>query len=185
MKRARRHHHHRGAGVISGFAQALVLAMLIVTAVALYAPLKNHYRLRGELASTRERIAELEVLYPLYAEIATMDEPEDWSIVQAPVVEELREAEVVEIPARFSEVARDCSIELAAIRPRVEQPPGGKRFMQVDVLANGPYLQLKDFLMRLARLPVLEGIEQIEVRREGRQEQFHVVAHLALQGDDE
>lgn len=183
MKRL--HHHHGGAVFISSFVQALVMIMLVITAVALYAPLKNNSQLRDELAAARERHAELKVLYPLYAEIATMDAPEDWSVIQAPAVEALREAEVVEIPARFTEVARTCSIELATIRPRVEQPPGGKRFLQVDLLANGSYLRLKDFLVRLAHLPMLDRIEQIEVRREGRQEQFRVVAHLALQGDEQ
>jgi hypothetical protein len=182
MKRLH-HHHHHGAGFISSFVQTLVLVMLVITAAALYAPLKNYSQLRDDLAAARERHAELKVLYPLYAEIATLDAPEDWTVIQAPVVEALREAEVVEIPARFSDVARACSIELAAVRPRVEQPPGGERFLQVDLLANGPYPQLKDFLVRLARLPMLDRIEQVEVRREGRQEQFHVVAHLALEGD--
>lgn len=180
MKRSRRY----GSGVVGSFGQVLIMVLLVVAAGALYAPLKDHLALRDDLIAARERQAELEVLYPLYAEISTLSTPEDWSAMPPPASASLLEPELVAIPARFTELARACALELAALRPRVEQQTEGSRYLRVDLIALGAYGQLKDFLTRMVQMPELRSIEKIEVRNEGRQERFHVIANLALQGGE-
>ena len=170
-----------GQGLISGFSHLVILVLLAMAAVALCAPLRNGYQLRQDLEAARRRLGELEVLYPLYAELVAMDQPARWPGLDASPRQKLTEPEVVSVPERFRNIADACEVELGAVSPQVEKTEAGEPCLRVDIRANGTYGQLKDFLMGMASLPELVCIEKIEVNREDRKEQFHIIAQLALE----
>ena len=170
-----------GQGLISGFGQVVVLVLVALSALALLAPLRSGRNLRHELDQARRRLAELEVLYPLHAELMALDRPERWPDLQVPAPVKLSEPEVLEVPARFMKIASACAVDLGAVRPLVEQDESGQRVLRVELRARGGYGKLRDFLLQTARLPALMRMEKVEVRHDGTAEQFTILAVLALE----
>jgi len=176
--RARRH----GSGVIGNVGYLVVAALLVLAAANLFGPVRNWFRLNREMGAVRTRLDELRILYPLYAELAGLDRPAQWPGLALPVPRKLSESEVTAIPDRFMEVAVRSGMQLGAVSPRVEADETGHRYLAVELHATGPYRQLHAFLMGLAQMPELERIEKLEVKREALQEEFGVLARLALEG---
>ena len=122
------------------------------------------------------------MLYPLYAELAALDSPARWPSLKLPIPAVLSEHEVTAIPERFRKLAEECQVELGAVSPRVETDSAtGRRHLGVELRATGPYRQLRELLVGLAQMPVLERIDKLEVRREALHEQFTIWARLALE----
>lgn len=170
-----------GQSVITGMGHIVILVLLILAAIVLYAPIHKGQELRRDLEAAHAKLADLEDLYPLYAELVTMEKPADWAELQTPPMKRLTEPEVVSIPESFMALARESNIELSLVSPQVQKDAAGSRFLRVDVRGNGSYAQLKDLLMRMAQQPVLKRIQKLEVRREARQEQIHLIADLAIE----
>jgi Tfp pilus assembly protein PilO len=172
--------HISGQTAVTGVGQLIMLALLALAAVALYAPIRQGRELRRELEEARRRLANLEILYPLYAEVSAMDQPSNWAGLPAPAMSRLAEPEVVTVPERFMTLAGACGFELSAISPQVGKEDSGLRYLRVDIRGHGAYDQLKNFLMQVAGMPVLKRIQKLELRREARQEQMHLIADLSL-----
>lgn len=177
----KKHRSISGQGVITSMGHMIILVLLILAAVVLYAPIRKGQDLRRDLEAARAQLADLEVLYPLYAELVAMEKPDDWAELQTPPLKRLTEPEVVGIPERFMALAQESNIELSLVSPQVQKDAAGGRFLRVDVRGNGSYAQLKDLLMRMAQQPVLKRIQKLEIRREARQEQIHFIADLAIE----
>ena len=174
----------RGSGILGGIGYLAIVALLVLAAINLYRPVRNGYRLRREISAARARLDELQVLYPLYQELQGLDRPAQWPELQLPDPQRLTEGEVTATPERFAALAATCRLELATVSPRVETDAGdGHRYLAVELHATGAYRQLRDFLMALARLPVLERLDRIEVGRTALHEEIQVLARLALEGE--
>lgn len=166
---------------LSGVGPMVILLLLILAGANLHGPFRNWRRLTGELADARRRLDELQVLYPLYAELASLERPGRWPGLSSPATQALSEPEVAAIPERFMEMAARGGMEIGAVSPRVETDGAGRRRLDVELRGTGPYRQLQPFLMELARMPSLERIQRLEVRREALEEQFAILARLALE----
>lgn len=170
-----------GEAALSSMGYLALMVLLVLVAASLFAPLRSWRKLNRALYAAQMRLDELQVLYPLYAELAGMDSPAKWPGLTLPVPQKLTEAEVTTIPERFAQMATNCLVELGAVSPRVETDDMGRRYLAVNLRATGSYRQLKAFLMGLIQMPVLEEIERLEVRRETLSEEFNVSARLALE----
>lgn len=174
--------HLRGTGVLGGIGYLAIVALLVLAAVNLYRPLRDELRLKREMAAARMRLDELKVLHPLYEELAGLDRPANWPSLALPESRALSEGDVTGIPERFRDLTARSRLQLAAVSPRVETDATGHRYLAVELRASGPYRQFKAFLEELARLPVLERIDRLEIKREALQEEFSVLTRLALEG---
>lgn len=171
----------RGEVVMTGLSHLVLLVLMALAGVALYAPIREHRMLRHEVEEARRRLDEQQILFPLYAELASLDTPARWSNLQLPEPDQLTERDVVSIPERFKEIAARCSVELSSVSPRVVNDEAAGRRLRVDLQATGSYQQLHPLLIELIRMPVLAGISRIEVRREVLNEVFNIQVNLALE----
>ncbi len=173
---------HAGQMIMGGFGYLIIAALLIFAAASLYVPLQNWRRLNRDLGQARQRLDEVQVLHPLYVELAGMDSPARWPGLKLPTPLKLSEGEVTAIPERFQQLAAGCQVELGAVSPRVmTDAASGRRFLGVELKATGSYGQLKKLLIGLAQMPALERIAKLEVRRETLHEQFNILTQLALE----
>ncbi|HAL92917.1 MAG TPA: hypothetical protein DCM68_07840, partial [Verrucomicrobia bacterium] len=107
MKTSARLH---GNGAISGIGYLAMAVLLILAGVNLFRPVRNWVQLNREIAAARMRLDELQVLYPLYAELASLDSPSQWPGLELPVSQRLSESEVTAIPERFMAVATQSQV---------------------------------------------------------------------------
>lgn len=171
----------RGHGIITLLAALVLLALLLAAGAGLYPPLREWTRLRRELTAARIRLDDLKILFPLYAELNALDGPGQWPDLKAPSPRGLAGPEVTAIPGRFVEMAGHCGMELGAVSPQVQADGEGHRFLQVDVRLSGPYTALRPLLMALARMPEMERIDRLDIRRESRTEEYAIRVRLALE----
>lgn len=169
-------------GSLSRLGYGFILALLVLAGLNLLGPVLDWHRLDKQLEESRLRLDELQVLYPVYVELASMDRPAKWPSLTLPRPQKLTEAEVTAITDRFMQLAARCQVELGTVSPRVAtEPVSGRRCLNVELQGTGPYRQLKDLLIGLAQMPTLERIVALEIRRETLHEQFTIVAQLALE----
>jgi hypothetical protein len=169
-----------GHVVMTGATHLTLLICIVLAGMALYIPVRDFCDLRRDLKQTRIQLADLEVLFPLYAEVMQLDRPETWPSLALPEAGYVNEREVVTIPELFLAMAKKASLELSSVSPSVVTDDRGNRWLLVDIRANGAYPQLKPLLMDLMRLPALAGISRLEVRREQVNDQFNIRVNLAL-----
>ena len=170
-----------GQVVMTGATHLTLLICIVLAGMALYVPLRDYRDLRREVKQSRLQLAELEVLFPLYAELMQLDRPDAWPILALPEAGHVSEREVVAIPELFLAMTKQASLELSSVSPSVVTDEHGRRSLLVDVLANGAYPQLRPLLMDLMRMPALVDISRLEVRREQVNDAFNIRVNLALE----
>jgi hypothetical protein len=170
-----------GQIVMTGATHLTLLICIVLAGMALYVPLRDYRDLRRDVRQSQIQLAELEVLFPLYAELMRVDRPDAWPSLVLPGSGRVSEREVVVIPELFLAMAKKASLELSSVSPSVVTDERGRRWLLVDILANGAYPQLKPLLMDLMHMPALADISRLEVRREQVNDQFNIRVNLALE----
>lgn len=168
-------------GMIGSLVQMSLMVLLVAAGAALYLPLREARMLKAQLESSRMRLSELELLRPLYQELAGLDTPSKWPSLVFPARQRLTEKDIQGVPDECMRMATNCLVEVSSVSPRVLSDEDGPRYLGVELRGTGPYVQIKSFLMGLVQMPTLERIEKLEIRRETLQEQFVVVVRLALE----
>ena len=165
---------------IAGIGDLILLTLLLLSGMALFAPFQEGWRLEKRLRESRLKLDELQILYPIYVEISTLDKPVQWAALKVPESQKLSGDEVPDLPARFTQLASECQLELKAATPRLNDDADNS--LNVEINVSGSYDQLNQFLTSLARLPMLDSIRRLEIRREKMNEQFNILLRLALKG---
>ena len=174
----------RGSGQMSiaGIGDLILLTLLLLTGMALLAPLQEGWRLEKRLRAVQATLNELEILYPVYVGISTLDKPDRWASLVLPAPQKLSKEEVPELPARLAQLAGEGGLEFSSATPRVRNSGSAENDLEVEISAAGAYGRLEPFLAGLARLPVLDSIRKLEIRRETGREQFNIRVRLLLEG---
>ena len=79
-----------GQVVMTGATHLTLLICIVLAGMALYVPLRDYRDLRREVKQSRLQLAELEVLFPLYAELMQLDRPDAWPILALPEAGDIR-----------------------------------------------------------------------------------------------
>ncbi len=159
----------------------LAVAVVFLLALAgLSVPLRECLGLQRRSEQLRNRLAEVETLYPLYVDVSRAAAETAWDALPRRSEAALSLADVMAVPDLFSRMASDHDMELASIRPHVVTDVQGQRRLQVDLQVTGPYEGIKPFLLAVAGLPSAMAIRNVEVRREELHEALLLTTLLAL-----
>jgi len=170
-----------GNGMVGSLVQMALIVLLVLAGAYLYVPLHTQRQLKNKLEAARTELSELEILHPLYVELAMLDKPSKWPALAIPPPRKLSERDIKSVPESFMQLATNCLVELSTVSPRVQADEQGGRHLGVELHATGPYPQIKAFMLALVQMPGLERIERLEIRREALQEQFQVAVRMALE----
>ena len=163
--------------VLAGLAVAVVCVLALA---GLSVPLRECLVLQRRSAQLRDKLAEVETLYPLYVDLSRAVEGAAWDALPRRSVAALSLADVRDVPDLFSRMASKHGMELASICPHVVTDVQRQRRLQVDLQVNGPYEEIKPFLLAVAGLPSAMTIKKVEVRREELHESLLLTTLLAL-----
>ena len=170
-----------GSAIVNATEYLVVALAVGLIGFALYGPLRESSRLRDELDGARQTLDRLNRLFPLYADLSTQPAPADWPALRIPPRRALDEREVMAVPEVFLHAAAASGMELGAVRPKVQDGEGGRRHLRVEASVSGPYDGLRAFLVEIMKLPSLEAVDEVEVRRSAMQESALIVARLGLE----
>lgn len=137
-------------------------------------------RLDEETAVIQARLAQQRELAPLYRDFGRRlsQDPAD----RLPVPERigLSLEQVMGIPLQFQKMARECGLETLSVAPEVKSFTRDRRFLPVNLILKGSFLNLRRFLFDLESLPCLQHIEELQIQASGGGQEFRLKAWVAV-----
>lgn len=137
-------------------------------------------RLDGETAALRARLAQQQELAPLSRDFTTRLAEDAGNRLPAPDKAGLSLEQVVEMPLHFQQMARKCGLEAISVAPEAKSFTKDRKFIPVNLVLTGNFLNLRNFLFSLANLPCLEHIEEIQIQATGGAQEFRLKAWVAV-----
>ncbi|MCK5544354.1 MAG: hypothetical protein KAI35_03995 [Desulfobulbaceae bacterium] len=111
------------------------------------------------------RLNAQQILFPLYENIKEKAQLKTSEIFSAPEKTKLSREERERIPAIFREIAGNCTLKFKEAIPDISSLSGASRLLTVNLGVEGDFINFRDFLIQLYKVPFLEHIEQIEIHR--------------------
>jgi len=116
-----------------------------------------------EIGKIKSRIEEQKILRPVYKALkkkSTIAPPEGLTV---PEKEKLVRGDTQKMTATFQKITADSGLKLAEFRPDVNTILNNAEFLKVDILLEGEFFDLQNFLIQVCQLPYLELIEVIKI----------------------
>jgi hypothetical protein len=80
----------------------------------------------------------------------------------------------------FGEIAAGCGMEVSAVSPDVKSLANDPRFLSVRLALKGNFFNFRKFLLELANLPYLWGIEELQVQEGPDGKEYSLKAWLKI-----
>jgi Tfp pilus assembly protein PilO len=125
-----------------------------------------------EIGKIKSRIEEQKILSPVYKSLkkkSTIARPEG---LIAPEKEKLDRGDTRKITSDFQKITADSGLNLAEFRPDVNTILNNAEFLKVNILIEGEFFDLQNFLIQVCQLPYLELIEIIKINPVKNTNQF-------------
>ena len=140
----------------------IVAAFVLLGILPIYGKIKDQ---KAEIYRLETAIKKQEVLHPLYLSLykkAQFEPPR-----ALPVQKEgfLPREDVGRLSSIFADLAEASNLSFESALPRVNTLRAGNKYIMVDLSMIGPFIQLRDFLLKLGGLPYVERLEMIKVQR--------------------
>jgi len=160
------------------------LALVIVSGAFLLPMVLRLRQVEKEIRNFQGLLLEQEMVKPLKTELDRLILQRQPKELEAPVRAPLRSAELPRLPDIFLAPARETGLELVRLSPDVQALSlDGYRHLTVSVTVAGTSGNLHPYLLSLCRLPFLDELRQVTIRRSGPgQVQMTVTAMLSVQG---
>ena len=137
-------------------------------------------RLDAEAAALQTRLAQQQGLAPLSRDFTTRLTQDAGNRLPATNKARLSLEQVIEMPPRLQQMARECGLEAAAVAPEAKSFTKDRKSIPVNLVLQGNFLNLRKFLFSLANLPCLEHIEEIQIQEIGGAQEFRLKAWVAV-----
>ena len=125
-----------------------------------------------EIGKIKSRIEEQKILSPVYKSLkkkSTITPPEG---IILPKKEKLVRGDTEKITSTFQKISDDSGLTLTGFQPDVNTILNNADFLRVDILVEGEFFDLQNFLIQVCQLPYLELIEVIKINPTKNTNQF-------------
>ena len=134
-----------------------------------------------EINKISSRIQEQKALTPVYKELfqkAQLRKPEG---LPFPEEGKLARDDTGKISSIVQEIAEKSNLKLQDIILDTDSLTGKSKHLGIDIVMKGDFFDFRDFLMRLAEIPYLQHIEQIQIQtgKESTEIEFKLKIWLA------
>ena len=125
-----------------------------------------------EIGKIKSRIEEQKILSPVYKSLKKKSKITPPEGLVMPKEEKLVRGDTQKITATLQEISADSGLTLAEFRPDVNTILNNAEFLKVDILLEGEFFDLQNFLIQVCQLPYLELIEVIKINPTKNTNQF-------------
>ena len=160
---------------------SVCIGILVVFVVYAILPVYREY----ETLNTRVRqlkcgLAEHALLLPLYTELKTeLNQPEVDALI-AIKVEPLIKEDFSAIHNLMQGMSEECGLTLLKTAPHVFSLPDERRFLGVNISAEGAFSKMRMFLQNIMQMPSFFHIESVKIVSGVDQEQLDVEIWLSV-----
>jgi hypothetical protein len=127
-----------------------------------------------EIAKIKSRIEEQKILRPVYKSLINKSKITPPEGLVMPKKEKLVRGDIKKLTKTFKKIADNSGLELAELRPDVNTILNSADFLMADVLLEGEFFDLQNFLIQVCQLPYIELIEEIKIKPVKNTNQFGI-----------
>ncbi len=152
-------------------------------AFALWPAYRRHDELSNRACLLQGRIAERSVLLPFSAEMdAALSESESAALYM-PVPVPLDRGEFGAIHALLKELVEGSGLKLLQVTPHANSLRDGRRFLGVNVSAEGALLDMRGFLQAVMQMPCFYHLERLRISEGAETEQIETQVWLSVKAN--
>ena len=120
--------------------------------------------LDAKAASIKHRIEEQKVLLPFYQTLQNASEQKDSTVLPLPEKSKLPQGKIGTLPVNLSAVVKMSGMTLVSATPNVAALTGDARFISVNLVLKGNFINFRKFLIHLGGIPYVDHIEEIVIQ---------------------
>ncbi len=166
--------------------QSLVYLGLCLTGVLIFVfwGIVPAYRTLAELdaraASIKQRIEEQKILLPFYKALQDAGEQKDSTVLPLPEKSKLAQAKIDTLPLNLSSVVKMSGMTLVSAIPNVGALTGDARFISVNLVLKGNFINFRKFLINLGGIPYADHIEEIVIQGKTDAKEYRLKLWVAI-----
>jgi len=117
-----------------------------------------------EIEKLKGRIEEQKILYPVFQDLLRKTRLKVTEGLPFPEKVKMKRDDTAKIWSIFQEIAQKSGLTIEDIVPDVSSLIGSSGYFKMNLVVQGEFLDLRNFLLQLGELPYLEHIEKIRIR---------------------
>jgi hypothetical protein len=137
-------------------------------------------RLDNKITSIQFQIEEQKRLEPYYQMLHAGPQSVRSKALPFPVRSPLSRMKIDTVPLIIREQAQKAHIDMVAASPDLNALGGEQKFVLVNAILRGDFLDFRKFLIGLGGVPCLEGIEEIRIQQNEDGMEFRMKLWLAI-----
>ena len=157
-----------------------VVGVLAFIGIAVYPAHVSLARLDKDLVRIGQEVEEKKVLFPLYTELVKKLKLKGSEVLVNPAQEKYPRDRLDGITGVFDELFSSTRMEPAMVSPDVKALTKESTSLAVTLAMTGEFLDFRDFMTGLGRMPYLMHIESFEIAQVPGSREFKVKVWLAL-----
>ncbi len=117
-----------------------------------------------DIKKLKGHIEEQKILYPVFKNILKKARVKNTEGLPFPKKTKLTRNETGKISSIFQKIAQKSNLTLKEITPDIDVLIGGSGYLKLNLIVQGEFSDLRNFMLQLGGLPYLEYIERIQIR---------------------
>ncbi len=136
--------------------------------------------LEADTAVIQYRIEEQKTLAPLYQTLQETNGKKESAILPLPEKGKLPKDKIETLPRVIEAAVKSSGMTLVSAVPNLAGLTGDARFIEMDILLHGNFINFRKFLITLGGIPYLEHIEEITIQAKPDGKEYRLKLWMAI-----
>lgn len=164
--------------------QSLLKVVIFVGGLVLFVLLailpvrKESAALDLQIETLRNRIEEQSLLMPLYENLVKKTQTQPPEAIDRIEKASLERGGTERVVEQLNQMAENNRLTLVTFSPSIETILGQSKYLSVDMVLQGEFINMRPFLLELCRLPYLAQVKSIQIESEKDVRQIRLQAWL-------
>lgn len=130
--------------------------------------------LTAKAADLQFQLEEQKTLSPFRKSLQEKIEKKESEILPLPAKGTLAQAKINTLPATFGATAKMSGMSLVSAIPVFTAQPGESKFLPVNVVLRGDFMNLRKFLINMGSIPYVNQIEEMAIQQKPDTKEFRL-----------
>jgi hypothetical protein len=131
-------------------------------------------------ASISQRIEEHNILLPFYRTLLSAGEKKESTVLPLPEKGMLEQTRIGTLPVSLSAAVRMSGMALVSATPNVGALTGDARFISVNLVLRGNFINFRKCLIHLGSIPYVDHIEEIVIQGKADAKEYRLKLWVAI-----
>ena len=157
---------------------AIIIAILVLVGILpLYRYNSNQ---AGEIKKIKDQIEERKANVPVYLNLHKALASKDLPVLPNPKKTTISLEEAAKFQNVFRTIAGESGLRAISLTPDLSTMAGSSKFLLNNAVVKGEFVNFRQMLIKLAAIPYLDKIEEINISQQSDSMEFRIKIWLAL-----